>query len=155
MDASLTDGGRMAVVLDTGSVSRGSGSGGSNKERDIRKKFLDADRVEAVVLLPDNLFYNTPVRRKFLRASQTEIGHCSEAFTRIALAQPQIHFTVKDDEGYFGPKFPPGTDELSFMVTGVIKDTERLKQLFELFAETLDQLCRIGSAYEQVPTVKL
>jgi hypothetical protein len=73
----------------------------------------------------------------------------------LIAAQPQIRFTVKDDEGYFGPKFPPGTDELSFMVTGVIKDTERLKQLFELFAETLDQLCRIGSAYEQVPTVKL
>src|SRR4029450_12710809 len=45
-----------------------------------------------------NLFYNTPVRRKFLRASQTEIGHCSEAFTRIALAQPQIHFTLRHND---------------------------------------------------------
>jgi DNA mismatch repair protein MutL len=44
------------------------------------------------------LFYNTPVRRKFLRASQTEIGHCSEAFTRIALAQPQIHFTLRHND---------------------------------------------------------
>lgn len=59
MYASLKDSGRMAVVLDTGSVSRGSGNRGSNRERDIRKKFVDADLVEAVVLLPENLFYNT------------------------------------------------------------------------------------------------
>jgi DNA mismatch repair protein MutL len=45
-----------------------------------------------------NLFYNTPVRRKFLRASQTEIGHATEAFTRIALAQPQIHFTLRHND---------------------------------------------------------
>jgi DNA mismatch repair protein MutL len=45
-----------------------------------------------------NLFYNTPVRRKFLRASQTEIGHCTEAFTRLALAQPQIHFTLRHND---------------------------------------------------------
>jgi DNA mismatch repair protein MutL len=45
-----------------------------------------------------NLFYNTPVRRKFLRASQTEIGRASEAFTRIALAQPQIHFTLRHND---------------------------------------------------------
>ena len=49
----------MAVVLDTGAVSRGSGNQGSNKERDIRKAFVEADLVEAVVLLPENLFYNT------------------------------------------------------------------------------------------------
>jgi DNA mismatch repair protein MutL len=41
------------------------------------------------------LFYNTPVRRKFLRTTQTEMGHCGEAFTRIALAYPRVHFTLK------------------------------------------------------------
>ncbi len=59
MVASLRDGGRMAVVLDTGAVSRGSGNLGSNRERDIRRKFVEADLIEAVVLLPENLFYNT------------------------------------------------------------------------------------------------
>jgi len=59
MAASLNDAGRMALVLDTGAVSRGSGNQGSNKERDIRKQFVEADLVEAVLLLPENLFYNT------------------------------------------------------------------------------------------------
>jgi type I restriction enzyme M protein len=60
MVASITSGGRMAVVLDTGSVSRGSGSQGTNRERDIRRALVEQDLVEAVILLPDNLFYNTP-----------------------------------------------------------------------------------------------
>ncbi len=65
MANSLEEGGRMAVVLDTGAVSRGSGNTGSNKERDIRKAFVEGnlvnrgDLIEAVVLLPENLFYNT------------------------------------------------------------------------------------------------
>ena len=73
----------------------------------------------------------------------------------LITAQPQIHFTVKDDDGLFGASFPPDTDELCFTVVGVIKDVDRLKQLFDLFAEALDQLCRIGSAYEQAPNVEL
>ena len=59
MVGSLRDGGKMAVVLDTGAVSRGSGNQGSNKERDIRKAFIEADLVEAVFLMPENMFYNT------------------------------------------------------------------------------------------------
>lgn len=56
---SLDETGRMAVVLDTGAVSRGSGSKGTNRERDIRKAFVEDDLIEAVILLPENLFYNT------------------------------------------------------------------------------------------------
>jgi DNA mismatch repair protein MutL len=41
-----------------------------------------------------NLFFNTPVRHKFLRSAQTEMGHSIEAVTRLALAHPQIHFTL-------------------------------------------------------------
>lgn len=59
MVASLDETGKMAVVLDTGAPSRGSGNQGSNKERDIRKAFVEADLIEAVFLMPENLFYNT------------------------------------------------------------------------------------------------
>jgi type I restriction enzyme M protein len=57
--ASLKENGRAAVVLDTGAVTRGSGSKNEDKERNIRKWFVEYDLVEGVILLPDNLFYNT------------------------------------------------------------------------------------------------
>lgn len=69
--------------------------------------------------------------------------------------QPSIHLEVKDDEGWFAKKFPDGVDELFFQVTGVIKDIERLKNLFDLFALVLEELCRIGSAYENDPNFSL
>jgi len=55
----MSDGGRAAVVLDTGALTRGSGSKNDDKERNIRKWFVDHDYVEGAILLPDNLFYNT------------------------------------------------------------------------------------------------
>lgn len=57
--ACLNAHGRAAVVLDTGAVTRGSGSKNEDKERNIRKWFVDRDLIDGVILLPDNLFYNT------------------------------------------------------------------------------------------------
>lgn len=41
-----------------------------------------------------HLFYNTPVRRKFLRTTSTEMSHIDEAVTRLALAKPSLHVTL-------------------------------------------------------------
>lgn len=47
------------MILDTGAVTRGSGSKNDDKERNIRKWFVDRDLIDGVILLPENLFYNT------------------------------------------------------------------------------------------------
>jgi type I restriction enzyme M protein len=59
MLASLNDTGRAAIVLDTGAASRGSGNANTNKEKDVRRWFVEQDLIEGVIYLPENLFYNT------------------------------------------------------------------------------------------------
>jgi len=73
----------------------------------------------------------------------------------LLATKPELQLTVKDDEGWFGPSFPEGVDELYYAVPGVTKDVEQLKRLYALFAETLDQLCRMGSAYKEAPDITI
>jgi DNA mismatch repair protein MutL len=42
-----------------------------------------------------DLFFNTPARRKFMRAPPSEAGHASEALLRLALARPDVGFTLR------------------------------------------------------------
>lgn len=44
------------------------------------------------------LFSNTPVRRKFLKTKSTEFSHVSEQFTRIALANPNLHLVLRHND---------------------------------------------------------
>ncbi|MEZ4888447.1 MAG: hypothetical protein R3E32_27215 [Chitinophagales bacterium] len=64
----------------------------------------------------------------------------------------QIDLRVKDDSGWLeNRKTIKPIDSLHFQVIGIIKDVEQLELLFHLFAETLDQLCNIGAAYNEEP----
>jgi DNA mismatch repair protein MutL len=69
-----------------------------------------------------DLFYKTPARRKFLRTANTEIGHISEQFARVALPQGHLDLTLTHNgkELYRLPK------------TGSVK--ERVGQLFPMLA---------------------
>jgi DNA mismatch repair protein MutL len=42
-----------------------------------------------------NLFFNTPVRKKYLRSIQTELSHVTEAVHRLAIPHPEVHFTFQ------------------------------------------------------------
>jgi len=57
----------------------------------------------------------------------------NQGIRQLVRVQPRIHLTVKDDEGWFGSRFPDGVDELYFQTVGVIKDLGLLKDLFFCF----------------------
>ena len=90
------------------------------------------------------LFYNTPVRQKFLKTAQTERGHIAEAFTRVALANPQVQMTLLNNgkvlhqlaateswsqriKAFFGPEIgdnliPITNEDDSVSVSGYVVD---------------------------------
>ena len=41
-----------------------------------------------------DLYFNTPARRKFLKSEQTEYAHCAEVVRRIALSRPDVAFSL-------------------------------------------------------------
>ena len=69
--------------------------------------------------------------------------------------QPHILLEIRDDEGWFGPDFSGGVDELYFSRVGVMRDVAELKALFELFTHLLTRLVQIDSAYVNAPNVDL
>jgi len=72
---------------------------------------------------------------------------CDTARLRALMAaQPKFQLGIHDDEGWFETKYPPGVDVLVFDVADQIRDVDRLKGLYDVFAETLGRLSGMGIA---------
>jgi type I restriction enzyme M protein len=108
--ACLGDRGRAAVVLDTGAVTRGSGSKNEDKERNIRKWFVDRDLIDGVILLPDNLFYNTSAAGVIVVLSRRT--RCAQGQDRpLERVSPRAEGT--SEELHFRRRYPPARRCLS------------------------------------------
>ena len=163
--------GQWMVTLDTYTVSNG-------------KSSTTYTRIRAPYVNPDNFHFNIYRKGifsdlgKWLGMQDVNVGYSqfdedfiikgndesklrrlfsNETIRALIEAQPTIQFSVHDGESSFwsAQNWPTGVNELYFQVVGVIKDVDRLKLLYDLFSETLDELVRMGSASEQNPDVKL
>jgi DNA mismatch repair protein MutL len=64
-------------------------------EGGVASAVRDCGTPTGTVIEVRNLFYNTPVRRTFLKSDTTEAGHVAEMFIRVALAHPTLHMTFR------------------------------------------------------------
>lgn len=72
-----------------------------------------------------HLFYNVPVRKKFLKSVATELGHVCETVTRLALANPHLHLTLRHNGKlvYDIPGSAGLTDRIRLFFTAEVSDT--------------------------------
>ncbi len=104
-----------------------------------------------------HLFYNTPVRRKFLRATSTEMGQITEAFTRLALSQcrplrePGLHLTLRHNGKpvYEVPAATPLLDRIGLLfgpeVSGSLYVIQTRQGAVKLTGYVADPSCERGT----------
>ena len=91
----------------------------------------EAGMPQGTMIAVRDLFFNTPARRKFLKAETTELSHVTALVTNYALAHPDKHFELHS-----------ATHAL-LIAPPVVKLSERIYQIFG--KETLDQLVPIAA----------
>jgi DNA mismatch repair protein MutL len=79
-----------------------------------------------------DLFFNTPARKKFLKAESTELSHIASLVTHYALAHPEKHFELHS------------ATETMLVAAPVASHSDRIYQIFG--RETLDQLIPLAAA---------
>ena len=71
-----------------------------------------------------HLFFNVPVRKKFLKSIATELGHVCETVTRLALANPALHITLRHNGKlvYDIPASAALPDRIALFFGGEVRD---------------------------------
>jgi DNA mismatch repair protein MutL len=125
---------RVTLETSTGASADG-GSSGAGTRIEIAggrmNRVEDAALPRGTTIAVNDLFYNTPARRKFLRAESTELAHVTALVTHYALAHPEKHFELTA-ASHTIVSAPP-----------VARTAERIYQIFG--KETLEQLLPVAA----------
>jgi DNA mismatch repair protein MutL len=87
--ASIAAVARLSIASRTADAAHGYAISGDKAEPE------PAARAPGTTVSVSDLYFNTPARKKFLRTEATEFGHCDEVFRRIALAHPDLEFSLR------------------------------------------------------------
>ena len=61
------------------------------------KEVVDAGLPRGTEVVAENLFFNTPARRKFLKSPETELGHVVDVVTQMSVAHPSVRFDLNSN----------------------------------------------------------
>ncbi|HEV2991255.1 MAG TPA: DNA mismatch repair endonuclease MutL, partial [Candidatus Angelobacter sp.] len=95
-------------------------------------KVEEAGLPEGTSIAVRDLFFNTPARKKFLKAESTELSHLASLVTHYALAHPEKHFELHS------------ATHAMLIAAPVDSHSDRIYQI--LGRETLDQLISVSSS---------
>jgi DNA mismatch repair protein MutL len=121
------------LLLETRAIEEEAEAGGTVLEIAGGKilRVEDAGLPQGTSIAVRDLFFNTPARKKFLRAESTELSHIASLVTHYALAHPEKHFELHS-----------ATDAM--LVAAPVKShSDRIYQVFG--RETLDQLVPLSA----------
>ncbi len=84
-----------------------------------------------------NLFYNVPARRNFLKSNPVELRHINDEFQRVALANPQVRFSLVQNE----------------LETFKLDDGKLSKRIVQLFGKNYNK--QLIPCQEETPLLKI
>lgn len=88
---------------------------------------------EGTIFEARDLFFNTPARRKFLKADSTELGHIVDTVSNLALANPSVRFVLESADKKVWDLLPGQTFRQR---AEAILGPEAAKYLLEIHGET-------------------